>query len=182
MEEKLDKPTIKKQRYHFADKGSHIQGYGFSSSQVQMWNLDHKEGWVLKNWCFWTVVLEKTLESPLGNKEVKPVILKEIIPEYSLEGLMLKLKLQYLATWWEKPIGKAPDAGKDWGHGEKRETEDEVVGWHHRLSGHELEQTLGDGEGQGSLACCVQSVHRVTKNWTGLRDWTTASPDEILNC
>ena len=95
MEEKLDKPTIKKQRYHFADKGSHIQGYGFSSSQVQMWNLDHKEGWVLKNWCFWTVVLEKTLESPLGNKEVKPVILKEISPEYSLEGLMLKLKLHY---------------------------------------------------------------------------------------
>ena len=82
-------------------------------------------------------------------------ILKEIGPEYSLEGLMLKLKLQYLATdaknWF---IWKDPDAGKDWRQEEKRMTEDEMVGWHHRLNAHEFEQTLGDGEGQGSLACC----------------------------
>ena len=71
------------------------QSYGFSSSHVWMWELDHKEGWVLKNWCFWTMVLEKTLESSLDSKEIKPVNLKEVNPEYSLEGLMLKLKLQY---------------------------------------------------------------------------------------
>ena len=84
---------IKKQRHYFANKGPSGQSYGFSSSHVWMWELDHKESWVAKNWCFWTVVLEKTLENPLDCK-IKPV-LKEISPEYSLEGLMLKLKLQY---------------------------------------------------------------------------------------
>ena len=93
---------IKKQRHYFADKSPSSQSYGFSSSHVWMWKLDHKESWALKNLCFWTVVLEKTLESPLDYKEIKPVypkgnqsILKESSPEYSLEGLMLKLKLQY---------------------------------------------------------------------------------------
>ena len=76
-------------------KGPSSQSYGFSSSHIWMWNLDHKEGWVLKNRCFWTVVLEKTLESPLDCKEIQPVILKEISPGCSLEGLMLRLKLQY---------------------------------------------------------------------------------------
>ena len=91
-----DKPRqhFKKQRYYFAKKGPYSESYGFSSSHVWMWKLDHKEGWAPKNWCFWTVVLEKTLESPLDCK-IKPVNLKEINPEYSLEGLMLKLKLQY---------------------------------------------------------------------------------------
>ena len=78
-----------------ADKGPYSQSYGFSSSHVQMWELDHKEGWVLKNWCFWTVVLEKTLESPWTARRSNQSILKEIDPEYSLEGLMLELKLQY---------------------------------------------------------------------------------------
>ena len=86
---------IKKQRYYFANKGLSSQGYGFSSSYVWMWELDHKEGWAPKNWCFWTVVLEKTLESPLDCKEIPPIHLKEISPGCSLEGLMLKLKLQY---------------------------------------------------------------------------------------
>ena len=87
---------MKKQRHHFANKGSYSESYGFSTSHVQMWELDHKEGWALKNWSFWTVVLEKTLENPLDFGEIKAVsILKEIKPEYSLEGLMLKLKLQY---------------------------------------------------------------------------------------
>ena len=85
---------IKKQRHYFAHKGPSSQSYGFSSSYVWMWELVCKERWVLKNWCFWTVVLGKTLESPLGCKEIKPAILKEISPEYSLEELMLKLKLQ----------------------------------------------------------------------------------------
>ena len=92
-----DKPRqhIKKQRHYSVNKGPSSQGYGFSSSCVWMWELDHKESWALKNWCFWTVVLEKTLESPLGSKEIKLVNPKKISPEYSLEGLMLKLKLQY---------------------------------------------------------------------------------------
>ena len=89
-----DKPRqhIKKQRHFFANKGLSSQGYGFSSGHVWMWELDHKESWVLKNWCFWTVVLKKTLESPMDFKEVNQSILKEITSEYSLEGLMLKLR------------------------------------------------------------------------------------------
>ena len=86
---------IKQQRHHFANKGPYSQSYGLSSSHVQRWELDHKEGWVSKNWGFHIVVLEKTLESPLDCKEIKPVNPKENQPEYSLEGLMLKLKLQY---------------------------------------------------------------------------------------
>ena len=86
---------IKKQRHCFVNKGPSSQSYSFSSSHVWMWELDYKESWVPKNWCFWTVVLEKTLESPLDCKEIQPVHPKEISPEYSLEGLMLKLKLQY---------------------------------------------------------------------------------------
>ena len=87
---------IQKQRYYFANKGPSSQGYGFSSGHVWMWELNCEESWVLKNWCFWTVVLENTLESPLDCKEVHQSILKEISPGCSLEGLMLKLKLQYV--------------------------------------------------------------------------------------
>ena len=92
-----DKPRqhIKKQRYYFADKDPSSQSYGVSSSQAWMWELDYEENWAPKNRCFWTVVLEKTLESSLDFNEIKPVNPKEINPEYSLEGLMLKLKLQY---------------------------------------------------------------------------------------
>ena len=86
---------IKKQRHYFANKGPSSQGYGFSCSHVWMWKLDCEESWAPKNRCFWTVVLEKTLESPLDCKEIQPVHLKEISPGCSLEGLMLKLKLQY---------------------------------------------------------------------------------------
>ena len=86
---------IKKRRHHFANKSRFSQSYGFSSSHVRLWALDHKEGWRPKNWCFQIVVLEKTLEGPLDSKEIKPVNPQEINPEYSLEGLMLKLKLQY---------------------------------------------------------------------------------------
>ena len=89
---------IKKQRRHFADKGLYGQSYAFSSGHVQMWELENKEGWALKNWCFWTAVLEETLESPLDCKESNQSILKEINPEYSLEGLTLKLKLQSSST------------------------------------------------------------------------------------
>ena len=95
-----------------------------------MWELDHKKGWAPKNWCFWTVVLEKAPESPLDFKEIKSVNPKGISPEYSLEGVMLKLTLQYfgLLIWKNWLIRKDPDAGKDWWQEEKGTTEDEMAG------------------------------------------------------
>ena len=115
-----------------------------------MWHLAHEEGWVVKNWCLWIVVLKKTLES-LGCKEIKP-ILKEINPEYSLEGLMLKLKLRYFGhlMWKEKDL----DAGKDQRQTKEEAAQEEMVRQHHWLNGHEFEETPGNSEGQGSLVCC----------------------------
>ena len=145
----------KKQRHHFADKGPSGQGYGFSSGHVWMWQLDCKESWALKNWCFWTVVLEKTLESPLDRKEIQPVH-----PKGNLSWVFIgrtEAEAEALILWppdvnnWL--FGKDPDAEKDW-RWEKGTTEDEMVGWHHPLEGHEFEQALGDGDGQGGLACC----------------------------
>ena len=95
---------IKKQRCYLANKGPSSQSYGFSSSHVRMWELDYKESWMLKNWCFWTVVLEKTLENPLDCKSSNQSILKEISPECSLKGLMLNLKLQYFGDLMEKTL------------------------------------------------------------------------------
>ena len=107
---------IKKQRHYFANKGLSSQSYGFSSSHVWMWELDYKESWALKNWRFWTLVLEKTIGSPLDCKRSNQSILKEINPEYSLERLMLKLKLQYFGHLMQRTdsLEKDPDAGKDW--------------------------------------------------------------------
>ena len=142
------------------------QSYGFSSSHVWMWELDYKESWAPKNWCFWTVVLEKTLESPLDCTEIQPVHPKEISPEYSLGGLMLKLKLQYFGQLGKNwLIGKDPDAGKDWRQEEKGMTEDEMVGLHHWLNGHEFEHGFGVFEGHGSLVCCSPWGCRVGHNW-----------------
>ena len=105
-----------------------------------MWELYYKESWAPKNWCFGTGVLEKTLQSPLDCKEIQST-LKEISPGCSLEGLMLKLKLQYFGHLMRRADfnWKDPDAGKDWRQGEKGMTENEMVGWHHRLDGHEFE-------------------------------------------
>ena len=130
-----------------------VKSYGFSSSHVWMWELDCEEGWAPKNWCFWAVVLEKTLESPLACK-IKPVH-----PKGNQSWIFIgrtdaetpKLWPPYAKNWL---IGKDPDAGKDWRREGKGTTEDEMVGWHHWLNGHEFEQALGDGEGQGGLACC----------------------------
>ena len=114
---------IKKQRHYFAHKGPSSQGYGFSCGHVWMWELDHKESWALKNWCFWTVVLEKTLESSLDCKEIQPVNPKgnQPWPEYSLEGLMLKLKFQYGGHLMQgaDSLEKDPNAQKDWRQEEK---------------------------------------------------------------
>ena len=148
-----DKPRqhFKKQTHHFANKGPYSQSYGFSSSHVWMWEVDQKEGWMSKNWCFWTVVLEQTLESPLDSKEIKPVNPKGNQPWIFSGRTDAKTEAPILwppdtKSWL---VGKDPDAGKDWGQEKKGATEDEIVGWHHRLNGHEFEKTLRDSEGQG---------------------------------
>ena len=145
---------IKKQRHCFADKGLSIQSYGLSSCHVWMRKLNCKESWALKNQCFRTVVLEKTLESPLDSKEIKPVHLK---------GNQSWILIGRTDAETETPILWPLDAknlliGKPWCWetlkvDEKGTTEDEMIGWHHWLEGHELEQALGVGDGQGSLAC-----------------------------
>ena len=133
----------------------------FSTSHLWMWELDYKESWALKNWCFWTVVLEKTLESSLYARSSNQSMLKEISPEYSVEGLMLKLKLQYFGHLMQRAdsLEKTLTLG-DWRQKQKRGTEDEIVGWHHRVNGYELGQILGYGEGQGGLACYSTWGHK----------------------
>ena len=131
---------IKKQRHYFANKGPSNQGYGFSSSHVWMWELDYKESWVLKNWHFWTVMLEKTLERLLDCKEIQPVHPKVdqswvFIRRTDVEAETPILWPPDVKNWL---IWKDPDSGKDWRQ-EKGMTEDEMVGWHYRLNGHEFE-------------------------------------------
>ena len=121
-----------------------------------MWELDYKESWALKNWCFWTVVLEKTLESPSDYKEIQPVPSKRnqswiIIGRTDVEA---ETPILWPPDAKNSLIGKDPDAGNDWGQEEKGTTEDEMIGLHHWLDGHEFEQAPGVGDGQGSLACC----------------------------
>ena len=154
-----------------------------------MWELDYKESWVLKNWCFWTVVLEKTPESPLDCKEIQPSTVKEISPGCSLGGMMLKLKLHYFGHLMRRDDSlEKTDAGRDWGQEEKGMTEDEMAGWHHRLDGRESEWTPGVGDGQGGLVCCdswgrKESDTTERLNWTELK--ITADGDcshEIRRC
>ena len=132
---------IKKQRCYFANKGPSSQSYGFSSSHVWMWELDCKESWVPKNWCFWTVVLEKNSESPLDCKEIQPVHPKGNQSWIYIGRTDTKAETPILwppdaKTWL---IWKDPDARKDWRREEKGTTEDEIVGWHYWLNGHEFE-------------------------------------------
>ena len=135
-----DKPRhVKKQTHYFANKGPSSQGSVFSSSHVCMWELDNKESWELKNWCFWTVVLEKTLESPLDCKEIQPVHPEDqswvFIGMTDVEAETPILWPPDAKSWL---IWKDPDVGKDWGQ-QKGKTEDDIVGWHHWLDGHESE-------------------------------------------
>ena len=168
---------VKNQTHYFANKSLLSQSYGFSSSHVWMWELDYKESWVPENWCFWTVMLEETLESPLDCKEIQPAHPNGnqswmFIGRTDVEAEAPILWPPGAKNWL---LGKDPDAGKDWRQEEKGMTEDEMFGWHHWLDGHEsiLDQTLGVGEGQGSLACCspwgrkkLDTTDRL--NWT---DW-----------
>jgi len=148
--------SILKSRHYIVNKGLSSQSYGFSSSHVWMWELDYKEIWAPKNWWFWAVVLEKTLESPLDCKEIQPVhpIGNQswiFIGRTVAEAAPPILCSPDMKNWL---IGKDPDAGKDWGQEEKGTAKDEIVGWHHQINGHEFEQAPGVGDGQGSLACC----------------------------
>ena len=140
--ESYDQPRqhIQKQRHYFANRGPSSQGYGFSSGHVRMWELDCEESWAPKNWCFWTVVLEKTLESPLDWKEIQPVHPKGdqswvFIGRTDVEAETPILWPPHAKSWL---IGKDPDAGRDWGQEEKGTTEDRMAGWHHGLNGHEF--------------------------------------------
>ena len=150
------------QRHYFDNKDLSSQGYGFSIGRVSMWELGCKKNWVPKNRCFWTVVLEKTLESPLYCKEIQPIHPKEDQSWVFIGRTLVEAETPILGppdvrNWL---TGKDPDAGKDWGQEEKGTTEDEMVGWHHWLNGHELGCTPG------------AVVHGVAKSWTRLSDWT----------
>ena len=148
---------------------------GYITSDLYMWQLDYKESWALNNWCFWTVVLEKTLESPLDCKEIQPVH-----PQGDQSWIFIRRADAEAETpiLWPPDtknglIGKDSDAVRDWGQEEKGKTEDEMAGWHHRPDGHEFEWTLEVGDGQGGLACCSpwgrkESDTTERLNWTEL--------------
>ena len=145
---------FKKQRHHFANKSPSSQGYGLPISHTQMWEFDHKEGRAPNNWCFWIVMLEKTLKSPVYSKEIKQVNLKGNQPWIFAGSSDAEAPILWppFANQWL--IGKDTDAGKHWRRQEKRGTENEMVGWRHQFNECDLGQTLGDSRGQKSLACC----------------------------
>ena len=142
-----------------------------------MWELEHKEVWALKNWCFWIVVLQKTLESHLDCKEIKPVLSEPVNPKGNQPWMFIRrtdAETEAPVLWPPDVksllIGKDPDSGKDWEQEEKGVIEDEMVGWHHQVNGHEFEQTPGDGKRQGRQAI----AYGVAKSWIWLSSWTTA--------
>ena len=167
--ESYDKPGqhVRKQRHHFIDKGLYSQNYDFSSSLVQMWELDDKQGWALKNWCFWIVVLDKTLGNPSGSKEIKPVNPNRNQPWIFIGRTDAEAETPTLwpsdAKNWV--IGKDSAAGKDWRQ-EKRATEGEMVGWHHWNNGHEFEQTPGTVKDREAWRA---AVHRIAESDTTQR-------------
>ena len=164
---------VKKQKHHFAEKCSYSQGYDLLSSHVWLWELDHKEGRMLKNWCFCTVVLEKTLENPLDSKEIKPV---------NLKGNQLRILIGRTDAEAEAPILWPLEAEKDWSQ-EERVKEDEMVGWHQWCNGHELGQTQWGTERPGVLQSTGSqrlrhnsaTAQKTNKNIIPLYGYTTVS-------
>ena len=146
------------------------QCYGFSSSHIRMWEWDHQEGWALKNWCFWTVVWEKTPESSLDYGEIQPVNPTGNQPlNIHWKDWCWSWSSNTLAPNWKTwLIGKDPDTGKDWRREEKGTAEGEMVEWHHQLNGHEFEAWR-------------TAIHGVTKSQTRLNDWTTTKCDPDFN-
>ena len=177
--ETYDQPRqhIKKQRHYFVNKGPSSQGYCFSSGHVWMWELDYKGSWTPNNWCFWTVVLEKTLESPLVCKEIQPVHPKGdqswvFIGRTDVEAETPILWPPDTKSWL---IWKDPNSRKDWGQEKKGTTEDEIVGWHHRLDRHGFVWTPAVVDELGGLACCgswdrKESDMTERLNWTELKE------------
>ena len=162
---------IQKQRHYFANRGPPSRGYGFSSGHVWMWELDCEESWAPKNWCFWTVVLDKTLESPLDCKEIQPVHSKGDRSWVFIRRTDAKAETPILWPPHSKSwlIGKDSDAGRDWGQEEKGKTEAEMAGCHHWLDGYELaelRELVMDREAWRA------AIHGVTKSRTRLSDWT----------
>ena len=154
------------------DKGLSSQSCGFPSSHIWMWELDDKKSWVLNNWCFWTVVLGKTLESPLDIKEIKLVH-----PKGNQSWLFIGRTDAEAPVLWPPDaknwlLGKDPDAGKDWRREEKGTTEDEMVGWHHQLNEHELSKLW---EMVKDRKAWHAAVHEVAKSWTWLSGWTATT-------
>ena len=178
-QESYDRPRqcVEKQRHYSVDKGPYNQGYGLPSGDVWLWDLNPKKGRMPKIWCHWTVVLEKTPESPLDSKEIKPVNLKGNQP-WILVG-RTDAEAEGPVFWPSdancRLVGKVTDAGKDWEQKEKRASEDEMAGQHHWCNECELEQAPGDGEGQEGLASCspwgckeVDMTARLNNNNNGI--------------
>ena len=162
----------------------HFRKVWFFHSLEWMWELDCEEGWVPKNWCFWTVVLEKTLESPLDCKEIQPVHSKGDQSWVFIGRTDAQAETPVL---WPPPskswlIGKDSDAGRDWEQEEKGTTEDEMSWWHHRLNEHEFEWTPGVGDGQGGLACCDSWGRKEldTTEWLNWTDYSSTKTRQIL--
>ena len=180
-QESYDQPRqhIKKQRHYFANKGLYSQGYGFSSGHVWLWELDYKESWVPKNWCFWIVMLEKTLKSPLDCKEIQPVHPKGD-QSWVFTGLMLKLKLQYFGHLMRRADSFEETLMLRKIEGRRRRggmTEDEMVRWHHWLNGHKFGEAAGVGDGQEGLECCSSWDRRVGRDWATELNWITSTED-----
>ena len=172
---------FKKQRHHFPTKIYIVKAVVFP---VVLWicELDRREHWALRNWCFWTVVLEKTLESPLDFKEIQSVHHKgnQSWIFIGRTDAVAETPILWPPNAKSQFIGKDPDAGKNWRLEEKGMTENEIVWWHHWLNGHEFEQDPGDNEGQGSLVCCSPWGHKESDTAERLTNNKPGSPTYLL--